>query len=139
VKEAWLKGWFYAVQIQVDLTGDTDPNRWKPEQYSSTEGTATALGPNGAKAKVDPNSESHNDSPKLAISTIPGYIDWLDAPGQGKFLDKQSLWTLFEADVTISFVSSAIHVSGEKCSVEWSLKYKMKDGVMDTPTFKKLR
>ena len=141
-----FRGWFYAVQIQVTLQGDTDPKRWIPVQTSWTTGTATAVSLDGSKTIAGrADRKSHDDTAdEFALLRLPGSIDWLDAPGQGMFMTQlpgEPLFRYTSMDVKMSFVSSVYHVNytvnnNQKCSsAKWNLVYKMENGVMVTPAF----
>jgi len=133
-----LKGWFYAVQIQVDLKGDTDPSRWRPSQASLTTGTATYVSTDGTRTKQTGGSPLHEDSPfEEVVKRLPGSIDWLDAPGQGIYEPEgSSLWRAISMNYTMTFVSSLHHVNGQSCSTpRWNVVFEMNNGVMNLRFF----
>ncbi len=113
-------GWYFAVQIQVDVMGDTDPADWTIQQTVKTSGSLTVATPGGYR-KIRPGPPGRrDDAPKpLAVTTGQGFIDWIDAPGV-PFFNEQG--TVLNADVTWEFESKARHGgSGASCSVRWSL------------------
>jgi RHS repeat-associated protein len=124
-----LKGWFFAVQIQVTLDGDLNSGNWEIAQSTSTSGTATAKGPKGDIVPVDPSVPRHLDTPDpRAVARRAGAIDWLDAPGEGVNFDNG--YRLNSANLTMSFTSSVTHIpSGASCSVSWSLTFTLSNGI----------
>jgi hypothetical protein len=114
------KGWFFAVQIQADLFGDTNPADWLATQTIATSGTVTVLLPDGKEKTVSGTIAAHDDSPAFGINTgTAGRFDWLDIPG---FPHNEFGGRVITATLTDTFVSTLTHRrSGQSCSVTWSL------------------
>jgi RHS repeat-associated protein len=114
-------GWLFAVQVQVDLFGDTFGGDWRPTQTWADIGSYR---PNQGGPAIPVNTSGID---KLVNAfgepTIPGLIsagvgkyDWLDTPGLAGPLP-------YSANLTYSFKSSLRNVnSGASCSINWNLR-----------------
>lgn len=119
-------GWFYQVQIQANLFGDTNARDWTVFQTASASGTGQARFPNGRSRSVSLNSSALDDSPdpSLVFRGI-GRLDWLDNPGQFQMLPSGA--TLLNANETISLMSK-LTLGNASCSVTWSLHLRIPFG-----------
>ena len=115
-------GWFFAVQIQANLSGDTDPTDWEATQTVSTSGTVQIQPLGGPVVPTLDNQPTHPDDPRsYAINQgTTGKFDWLDSPGYGKF--QAGVGVVVGADLTKTFTSTLTNIyTGASCSVTWSL------------------
>ncbi len=114
------QGWFFAVQIQGSLSGDTNPADWAATQSVSSTGSMT-LNRVGVGAVTIPFASSKpNDDPVQNVTyRAPGVVDWLDAPGWSMY---QGSSILIGASLTQNFTSTLTD-GGATCSVSWTLTF----------------
>ena len=116
-----FRGWFFAVQIQGNLVGDTDASHWQAGQTSAISGTLQLQKLNGEVVSMPYISYNPGDEPDpRAIYRGTGRFDWLDAPGWGKYQEGGDI--VVGANLTFSLTSTLTHTSGARCSVIWSVK-----------------
>jgi hypothetical protein len=117
-------GWFFAVQIQATLSGDTNPNDWTPTQSKSSSGSVSI---SGRPTPIRGTMASSPDNPDIGINTsTKGQFDWLDEPGWPKLQFGRSV---ISANLTQSFTSTLTNnKTGVKCSVSWSLQFTLQGG-----------
>ena len=119
------QGWFFAVQIQANLLGDTNPSDWVASQTIATSGSFSVAG------RADPITgtiRAHGDNPDYGINQgTTGRLDWLDEPGFPSF---QFGGRVTAADLTNTFTSTVTNnKTGASCTVNWSLHFTLKKGV----------
>jgi RHS repeat-associated protein len=106
-------GWFLYVQVQADLTGDTNGSDWFSSQSASTFGTVRPSP--GAPAQVLRQIQPDDAPYSTVIYSGNGTYDWLDTPGLGK--------GIYSASLTFSFASTLINTNTRaSCSVDWSFQ-----------------
>ena len=116
-------GWFFAVQIQGSLHGDTNPEDWSATQTKSSSGSVSIAG------RPDPivgSTPTTPDNPDFGIFTSTnGRFDWLDEPGWPKTQFGSSVTA---ATLTQDFTSTLTNkATGVKCSVSWSLQFTLQN------------
>ena len=117
------QGWFFAVQIQATLVGDTDPADWSGAQTVYTSGGVQIRLPNGtASTYIWPHGSPQDDTPNpRAVATGVGYYDWLDAPG---FPNSGFGGVPVGGTVVDTFTSTLMNAqTGATCSVTWSVSF----------------
>jgi hypothetical protein len=118
------------VQIQGNLTGDTNPADWSPSQTLSTLGSLTVQ---GRARPIAGSIPSHPDDPDFGVNySTPGRLDWLDEPG---FPNMQFGGKVVNAALTDSFTSTLTSNTGATCSVDWSVKLTVRNGKLVSFTF----
>jgi RHS repeat-associated protein len=117
------QGWFYQVQIQVNLIGDTDPSHWTIGQSASYSGSITLS--NGVTMPWNQSSQPDGPNlPSVIDRAHTGHINWLDNPGMPRYpFGSVRGFDVVGGDVTFNFYSWAWH-GDTSCSVKWSLHWK---------------
>jgi RHS repeat-associated protein len=118
-------GWYFAVQIQANLFGDTNPTDWSPWQSVAVFGSGTQS-PGGRFQTV---IIKPNDSPSSAVTwtQTPGHYDWVDQPGLSAV--NQQGQRILSASEIFDFQSSITNnLTGASCSVDWSLRLAVRNG-----------
>lgn len=116
-----LRGWFFAVQIQGQLSGDMAASNWTILQTSSTSGSVQLQPLGGQPMWKSIEASSHDDSPTMGVYRGTGAIDWLDELG---FSQYQGSAIVVRADATFRFTSVLMNsASRASCSVSWSLRF----------------
>jgi hypothetical protein len=118
-------GWFFQVQVQVDTSGDTDPNHWTIGQQAAVSGWITLQ---GSTQQTPWNASDPDDNPAFPLTARGasnangmGNYDWLDNPGVFFYLVPGR--ATVAADLTLTFTSSANHGLDAGCSRDWSLHF----------------
>ena len=113
-------GWFFAVQVQGNLFGDTNPSNWEPEQSATVSGRVRFWDVANLSQTTQVNIRRPSDSPLSgAVYRGDGMVNWIDTPG---LRDPQPGGFVFSANLNYSFTSTLRHISGTTCSVNWSLR-----------------
>jgi hypothetical protein len=109
-------GWFFAVQVIVDLDGDENPQNWSVSQFVSETGTVTQRNVRGGSLYYSGQYEEplHSDHPERGVfrgqRSGQGQISWIDAVGWPRFSNVGAIYTeLTNASLMKSFVSLATH------------------------------
>ena len=124
-------GWWFAVQLQGNLQGDTNQAHWIISQSIVSYGTYEAMAPDGTL--VGPLTYfdfNVDDSPPLkAVFRGNGMVDWLDAPGD--HLYTKFGYTIVSDSATFVFRSTLFNfVTGDSCSVTWRMRLEVHGGAM---------
>jgi RHS repeat-associated protein len=121
-------GWFFAVQVQGNLSGDTNPGNWTPTQSAVISGTVQLQQLGAPVPEATPyRSVIPNDNPEsFAIFRGAGMLDWLDIPGFVKYQRNGAV--IVGANLTFTFTSTLTHTNGATCSTTWSLELNIRDG-----------
>jgi RHS repeat-associated protein len=118
------QGWFFAVQIQANLSGDTNPLDWVPTQSVSTTGSVSVT---GRDAPISGTIPAHPDNPGFGINQgTVGRLDWLDEPG---FPNMEFGARVTSANLTDSFTSTVTNArTGQSCTTNWSVHFTDNNG-----------
>ena len=82
VRHSGYQGWFFAVQIQGNLSGDLYASVWTATQTKAFSGTFSIQSIYGATTTIIGSVAATPDNPSIGINTsTKGRFDWLDAPG----------------------------------------------------------
>ena len=115
-------GWFEAVQIQANLSGDTNGYDWTATQSVSDYGWVRLS--RGQRA-VKVNNYDPNDGPAAFVTYAgTGTYDWLDTPGLPVSQSSNGqVYQVYSAFLTFSFASTLTNkISDQSCSVDWGFK-----------------
>jgi RHS repeat-associated protein len=119
-----FQGWFFAVQIQGTLLGDTNPSDWVVSQSMVASGTTQVQLPNGRIVDVPAGSEP-DDTPTTGIYSATGALDWLDLPGIPRYQSRVIRGgVVVGGNETFTFTSTiSLRGGTATCSVTWSLQF----------------
>jgi hypothetical protein len=121
-----LQGWFYAVQIQANLFGDTNPLDWAALQTESTSGTVMIQGISGPVQTLSGSTPPKEDNPTYGINTsTTGRYDWIDEPGLPKYQGVGGV--VVGANYTQTFTST-LKDGAVSCTVNWSTTVQVPPG-----------
>jgi len=117
------QGWFFAVQLQGTLYGDTDPASWVPIQFAAVFGTVTYKTLGGAVINAAVAIPDQLDGPPDdAVYSANGTLDWIDFPGWSYYGPAKAGAVVTGASLTFTFNSTLWDpLAGASCSTNWSL------------------
>ena len=123
------QGYFFAVQIQANLSGDTNPADWTATQTLATSGSISLA---GSPVPITGSTPPSPDNPTLGINTsTQGRFDWLDEPG---WPSTQHGVKMTNANLTQTFTSTLTNKDGEDCTVSWSTHFVFQNGKLKSFT-----
>jgi RHS repeat-associated protein len=114
-----FRGWFFGVQIQGTLSGDTNAADWTATQSLVQSGTFQVSTLGGGTTTQSANKNRPDDNPLgPAIFAGTGIFDWLDVPGFGQYQPGGGI--VVGASITFNYTSTLTDGSAS-CSVNWKL------------------
>ena len=120
-----VDGWYYAVQIQGALFGDTNPADWTDAQTVSCSGSLRVALPGGGYSNLSASQLCNpSDNPLSgSIYTATGLFDWIDAPGPHQYIPNNG-GMVVGGTLTMNFVSQLTD-GAAGCAVDWSVVFKI--------------